>query len=72
RYLAGDYEHSLGALRLALHGADRVDPAVSELVAAVVAQAPKLRLRAIRVVLGGGTAWQRLRNAAAVARLARN
>jgi hypothetical protein len=72
RYLAGDYEHSLGALRLALHGADRVDPAVSELVAAVVAHAPKLRLRAIRVVLGGGTAWQRLRNAATVARLARN
>jgi hypothetical protein len=67
RYLAGDYEHSLGALQLAVHGADRLDPAISELVAAVVAHAPKLRLKAIKVVLGGGTAWQRLRNAAAAA-----
>jgi hypothetical protein len=67
RYLAGDYEQSLGALRLAVHGADRLDPAISELVAAVVARAPKLRLRAIGVVLGGGSPWQRLRNAAAAA-----
>jgi hypothetical protein len=67
RYLAGDYDASLGALRLAVHGADRLDPAIAELVAAVVAHAPKLRLRAIKVVLGGGTVWQRLRNAAAVA-----
>ena len=65
RYLAGDYERALGALQLAVHGADRLDPAIAELVAAVVSRAPKLRLRAIRVVLGGGTAWQRLRNAAA-------
>jgi hypothetical protein len=67
RYLAGEYEQSLGALQLAVHGADRLEPAISELVAAVVARAPKLRLRAIKVVLGGGTAWQRLRNAAAAA-----
>jgi hypothetical protein len=67
RYLAGDYEESLGALRLAVHGADRLDPAISELASALVAHAPKLRLRAVRVVLGGGTAWQRLRNAAAAA-----
>jgi len=65
RYLAGDYERSLGALQLAVHGADRLDPAVAELVADVVARAPGLRLRAVKVVLGGGTAWQRLRNAAA-------
>ena len=26
RYLAGDYERSLGALQLAAHGADRLDP----------------------------------------------
>jgi hypothetical protein len=71
RYLAGDYERSLGALRLAVHGVDRVDPSIAELVSAVVSQAPELRLRAIRVVLGGGTLWQRLRNAAAAA-LARN
>jgi hypothetical protein len=67
RFLAGDFERSLGALQLAVHGADRLDPQVAELVAAVVARAPKLRLRAIKVVLGGGTAWQRLRNAAAAA-----
>lgn len=71
RYLAGDYEQSLGALRLAVHGADRIDPAISELAAAVVARAPNLRLRAIKVVLSGGTAWQRLRYAA-TAVLARN
>jgi nucleotide-binding universal stress UspA family protein len=65
RYLSGDYEHSLGALRLAVHGADRLDPAVADLVAALVARAPRLRLRAVKVVLGGGTPWQRLRNAAA-------
>lgn len=67
RFLAGHYEESLGALRLAVHGADRIDPAISELVAAVVARAPRLRVRAIKVVLGGGTAWQRVRNAAAAA-----
>jgi hypothetical protein len=67
RYLAGEYEQSLGALRLAVHGADRLDPAISELIAAVVKREPKLRLRAITVVLGGGSAWQRLRNAVAAA-----
>ncbi|HEX4678200.1 MAG TPA: hypothetical protein VH210_03190 [Gaiellaceae bacterium] len=67
RYLVGDYEQSLGALQLAVHGADRLDPAISELVAAVVSHAPKLRLRAIKVALGGGTAWQRLYNVAAAA-----
>ncbi|HEY6960423.1 MAG TPA: hypothetical protein VI408_00895 [Gaiellaceae bacterium] len=66
RYLAGDYERSLGALQLAAHGADRLDPAVADLVAAVVRRAPRLRFRALRVVLGGGTALQRLRNAAAL------
>jgi hypothetical protein len=67
RYLAGDYERSLGALRLAVRGAERVDPQVAELVSAVAASAPKLRFRAVRVALGGGTTWQRVRNAAAVA-----
>ncbi len=67
RYLAGDYERSLGALQLAAHGAERLDPAVAALAAAVVERAPGLRLRALKVVLGGGTAWQRVRNAAAVA-----
>jgi hypothetical protein len=70
RYLAGDYEHALAALQLAVHGADRLDPAVAELAALVVARAPELRLRGVRVVLGAGTPWQRLRNAASVARAA--
>ena len=65
RFLAGDYDHALGALQLAVHGADRLDPAIAELVSAVVARAPALRVRAIKVMLGGGTPWQRLRNAAA-------
>jgi hypothetical protein len=67
RYLAGEYEESLGALRVALRGAERADPQVVELVSAVAAQAPGLRVRAVRVALAGGTTWQRLRNAAAAA-----
>jgi hypothetical protein len=67
RYLSGDYERSLGALMLAVHGSDRLDPSVAELVAAVVRRAPRLRGRALVLALGGGTAWQRLRNAAVVA-----
>lgn len=67
RYLAGDYERSLGALRLAVRGAERLDPQVADLVSALVRRAPALRLRAVRVALGGGTTWQRLRNAAVVA-----
>jgi hypothetical protein len=67
RYLSGDYERSLGALQLAVHGADRLDPAIADLISAVVSRAPRLRLRAIKVVLGGGTVWQRARHAAAVA-----
>jgi hypothetical protein len=67
RYLSGDYERSLGALRLAVRGVDRIDPSVAELVAAVVRRAPSLRGQALKLALGGGTAWQRLRNAAVVA-----
>src|SRR5690242_4823638 len=67
RFLAGDYESSLGALRLAVHGSDRLDPQIADIAAAVVSRAPRLRLQAVRVVLGGGSPWQRLRNAAAAA-----
>jgi len=67
RFLAGDYERSLDALGLAVRGAERVDPAVAELVSDVAAREPKLRLRAVKVLLGGGTTWQRLRHAAAAA-----
>jgi hypothetical protein len=67
RYLAGDYAHALGALELAVRGADRLDPAVAQLVASVAARSPHLRLRAVKVALAGGSVWQRLRNAAATA-----
>jgi hypothetical protein len=67
RYLARDYDEALAALDLSVRGGDRLDPAVADLAADVVARAPRLRLRAVKVVLGGGTLWQRLRNAAAVA-----
>jgi hypothetical protein len=67
RYLAGDYEQALGALALAVRGAEHLDPAVADLVTAVAARAPRLRLRAVKVVTTGGTPWQRLRNAAAAA-----
>ena len=71
RYLAGDDEDALGALQLAVRGADRLDPAVADLVAAVVSRQPRLRVRAVKVLLTGGTPWQRLRNAT-VAASARN
>jgi hypothetical protein len=65
RYLAGDYERALAALQLAVRSADRLDPAVPALARLVARREPRLRLRAARVALGGGTPWQRLRNAAA-------
>jgi hypothetical protein len=68
RLLAGDPERALGALQLATRGVDRLDPAVAELFVDVVRAAPRLRRRALRAVLRGGTTGQRLRTAAAVAR----
>lgn len=67
RFLAGDYERSLDALASAVRGAERVDPAVADLVSDVAAREPRLRRRAIKVLLAGGSSWQRLRNAAAAA-----
>jgi len=67
RYLAGDYEQALDALQLALRGDDPLDPAAAALLGAVVARQPSLRLRAVRIALGRGSPWQRLRNAAAAA-----
>ncbi|MBA3844772.1 MAG: hypothetical protein H0X39_19500 [Actinobacteria bacterium] len=64
RYLAGDLERALEELRPAVRGVRRLDPEISDLVSALVVRAPQLRLRAVRLVLEGGTAWQRMRNAA--------
>jgi hypothetical protein len=63
-YLAGDDDAALEALREALPGTDRVDPAAAELVRLVARRSPRLRRRAVAVALGGGSTWQRLRNAA--------
>jgi len=68
RLLAGDPARALGALQLATRGADRLDPALAELFADVVRAAPRLRSRAARAALRGGTAAQRLRTALAMLR----
>lgn len=68
RLLAGDPERALGALQLSTRGADRLDPAVADLFAEVVRLAPRLRRRAARAALRGGTAGQRLRAALAALR----
>ena len=67
RFLAGDYERSLAALQPAVRGVDRLDPALADLVSDVVSREPKLRLRAVKLLLTGGTIRQRLRNATAAA-----
>ncbi|HEY0417826.1 MAG TPA: hypothetical protein VGC78_15710 [Gaiellaceae bacterium] len=66
-HLAGDGARALAALDEAARGADRTDPAVVELASLVVSREPGLRRRALAIVLSGGTAWQRVRGAAAVA-----
>ncbi len=66
RYLAGQYRPALEALRLAVRGADRVDPAVASLVTACVRRDRRLLRHAVAVAFGGGTPWQRMRAAGAV------
>ena len=68
RYLAGDYEDALGALDLAVRGAERTEPGTAELASACVGRSPKLWLRALRVALAGGTTSQRAGTALAVLR----
>ena len=59
RYLAGDYEEALGALRLAVSGAERLDPGVSDLARECVRRSPGLWGSALRVVLAGGKPSER-------------
>jgi hypothetical protein len=59
RYLAGDYEEALGALRLAVSGAERLDPGVGDLARECVRRSPRLWGRALRVVLAGGKPAER-------------
>jgi hypothetical protein len=59
RYLAGDYEDALGALRLAARGAEQLDPSLSELAAECVRRRPSVWGTALGVALAGGSAPQR-------------
>jgi hypothetical protein len=59
RYLAGDYELALEALRLALRGAERVDRAAVELACACVRRRRSLWAKALSAVLVGGRIWHR-------------
>jgi hypothetical protein len=68
RYLAGDYEHALDALQLAVDGAERIEPGVPELATDCVRRSPRLWPRALRLALAGGTAPQRAGAAWAVFR----
>jgi hypothetical protein len=68
RYLAGDYEDALGALLLAVRGAERIEPGVPELASDCVRRSPRLWGRALRLALTGGTASQRAGAAWAVLR----
>ena len=70
RYLAGDYELALEALRLALRGAERVDGAAVELAAACVRRRRSLWAKALSAVLVGGRVWQRLAASVVVLRAA--
>lgn len=68
RYLAGDYEDALGALQLAVRGAERIEPGVPELASDCVRRSPGLWTRALRLAFAGGTASQRAGAAWAVLR----
>jgi len=70
RYLGGDYELALEALRLALQGAERVDNAAVELAGACVRRRRSLWARALRTVVAGGSPWRRLLAALSVLRAA--
>jgi hypothetical protein len=59
RYLAGDYEDALGALQLAVRGAERIEPGVPQLASDCVRRSPGLWTSALRLALAGGTASQR-------------
>ena len=68
RMLAGDYAEALEALRIAVHGARRLQAPVTEIVGACVGASPGLWRRALRLVLEGGSTRDRARIAVAVAR----
>ena len=68
RYLAGDDEDALGALQLAVRGADRLEPGTADLATRCVRRTPRLWSRAFRLALSGGTTSERAGTAWAVLR----
>jgi hypothetical protein len=68
RYLVGDYEHALDAIRLALRGAERVDGSTAELAKSCVRHRRSLWPKALASVTAGGSVWIRVAGAAAVLR----
>jgi hypothetical protein len=67
RMLAGDYAEALDALRIAVHGAQRLEARVPMIVGTCVRGSPVLWQRALRLVLEGGSLRDRARVAVAVA-----
>ena len=68
RMLAGDHAEALEALRIAVHGARRLEGRVPAIVGECVHGSPHLWRRALRLVLEGGSVLDRGRIAFAVAR----
>jgi hypothetical protein len=69
RFLAGEYEAALDALKLAVHGVERhLDGSVAELTVACVERAPRVWTKALKVATSGGTARQQLSLTLAVLR----
>jgi hypothetical protein len=68
RLLAGDHADALEALRIAVHGAARLEAVVPAIAGACVQASPGLWRRALRLVVEGGSARDRARIALAVAR----
>ena len=68
RLLAGDHADALEALRIAVHGAARLEARVPAIVGACVQGSPALWRRGLRLVFEGGSARDRARIAVAVAR----
>jgi hypothetical protein len=59
RYLGGDAEGAVASLALGLRGAERVNGAARELLAACVGVDPGLWRQAVKVALSGGSVWDR-------------
>jgi hypothetical protein len=69
RFLAGEYEQALDALKLAVQGVERhLDDSVAELTAGCVERSPGVWRKALKVAIGGGTARQQLSLVTAVLR----